>query len=112
MQCGMCGEQNPDNVIKCIHCGENLQGPPAQPPVKVPNYLVPAILVTALCCMPLGVIGIVNAAQVNSKLAAGDYEGAKKASANARMFALIGAIVGFVVTAIYIGLLVAGVIKP
>ncbi len=53
---------------------------------SVQNYLVPAILVTLFCCLPLGIVAIVNAAQVNSKLEAGDYEGAMLASNNAKKF--------------------------
>ena len=43
---------------------------------NVPNYLVPAILVTIFCCLPVGIAAIIQAAQVNGKLQAGDYEGA------------------------------------
>jgi len=48
------------------------------------NYLVQSILVTIFCCLPLGVVGIVFAAQVNSKFAAGDVDGANQASADAK----------------------------
>ena len=42
----------------------------------VPNHLVWAILSTLFCCLPLGIVSIVFAAQVNGKLAAGDVAGA------------------------------------
>lgn len=54
-----------------------------------PNYLVWAILATIFCCLPLGVVSIVYAAQVNSKWHAGDTEGAWLASKNARLWAWI-----------------------
>jgi hypothetical protein len=62
----------------------------------VPNYLVPAILVTLCCCwpLPLGIVAIVYAAQVNSKLNAGDIAGALAASRNARLWILIALVVG------------------
>lgn len=49
-----------------------------------PTYLLPAILTTLLCCLPFGVPALVYAAQVSSKVSAGDLAGAQKASANAR----------------------------
>ena len=60
------------------------------------NWLVEAILVVILCgCgMPFGVAGIVFAAQVNSKLAAGDNEGAEKARREAAKWTKIGFWVG------------------
>jgi Interferon-induced transmembrane protein len=70
-----------------------------QPP---PNYLIPAILVTILCCLPLGVVSIVFATQVNSKYQAGDLTGAQEASKKAKLFAMISAGVGVVVIIIAI----------
>jgi hypothetical protein len=55
---------------------------------KVPNYLIPAII-SALCCLPLGVVAIIFAAQVNGKVAAGDLDGALNASKKAKMFSYI-----------------------
>ena len=49
----------------------------------VPNYLAQAILVT-FCCVPFGIVAIANAAQVNRKLAAGDYAGALNDSNSAK----------------------------
>ncbi len=48
------------------------------------NYLIESILVTILCCLPFGILGIVFASQVNTKFDVGDYEGALKASEEAK----------------------------
>jgi len=55
-------------------------------PANVPNYLIPAILTTLCCCLPFGVVGIVFAAQVNGKLAAGDFAGALRTSNQAKIW--------------------------
>jgi hypothetical protein len=73
------------------------QVPPAQTPPK--NWLVESILVTIFCCLPFGIAGIVFASQVNSKTAAGDYEGALKASQDAAKWTKIGFWIGIVVIA-------------
>jgi len=84
---------------------ENLNMAPPGP--KGPfseNWLVEAILVVILCgCgMPFGVAGIVFAAQVNSKLAAGDVEGAEKARREAAKWTKIGFWVGLGCLILYI----------
>ena len=56
---------------------------------EVPNYLIPAILSTIFCCLPLGVVSIIFATQVNSKVATGDIAGAMEASRKAKMFSFI-----------------------
>jgi hypothetical protein len=56
---------------------------------EVQNYLIPAILATIFCCLPLGVVSIIFATQVNSKLAAGDVAGAMESSRKAKMFMFI-----------------------
>jgi hypothetical protein len=70
-------------------------------PVSIPNYLVHSIVATVLCCLPTGVVGIVYASQVNSKLAGGDIAGAKQASDRARLWSLISLAAGAVFWVIY-----------
>ncbi|MDB6016515.1 MAG: Interferon-induced transrane protein [Pedosphaera sp.] len=69
---------------------------------SVPNYLVQAILCTLCCCLPLGIVAIVYAAQVNGKLQAGDYQGALAASKNAKLWCWIAFGLGIVTNAIII----------
>ncbi len=70
------------------------QMPPSPPPQTIPNYLVQAILVTIFCCLPFGIVAIVYASQVNSALAAGNYQEATEASNKARTWSLVALIVG------------------
>ena len=74
---------------------ENLNMAPPGP--KGPfseNWLVEAILVTILCCLPFGVVGIIFAAQVNTKQQAGDMEGAEKSRGEAAKWTKIGFWIG------------------
>src|SRR5215475_13364623 len=75
--------------------------PPATPSAPVPNYLIPAIL-SAICCFPLGIIGIIFAAQVNGKVAAGDIQGATDASKKAKLFSFIFLGLGILVWGCYL----------
>jgi len=86
MFCPQCGTQNDDHAYQCVSCGQPLR---AQSYESVPNYLVPAILVTVFCCLPFGIVAIVYAAQVNGKAQAGDIAGAQEYSNKAKMWSWI-----------------------
>lgn len=58
----------------------------------VPNNLVWAILSTLLCCLPLGIVSIVYATQVDGLRAAGDIVGARAAADKARFWAILSAV--------------------
>jgi hypothetical protein len=73
---------------------------PGQPQPQISNWLWQSIVCTLCCCLPLGIVGIVFAAQVNGKLAAGDFAGAQEAAGKAKMFTLIGIGVGLVINII------------
>ncbi len=68
----------------------------------IPNYLVQAILVTIFCCLPVGVVSIVYAAQVNGKAAAGDIEGARRDSKSAKTWAWVSFGLGLAAIGIYL----------
>ena len=79
--------------------------PPATPPK---NWLVESILVTLFCCFLPGIPAIIFAAQVNSKWANGDFEGARKASRDAALWTKIAFFIGIGLFIIYIILAVLG----
>ncbi len=111
--CTKCGTQNDDNSYKCVKCGEIL--PQVQPqipaaPVTIPNYLVQSILVTLCCCLPFGIVSIVYAAQVNTKVKAGDIQGALDASGKAKMWCWIGFGTGLVANLIIFAIQFLGIL--
>ena len=75
--------------------------PNMQRPPMPENYLVWAILSTIFCCIPLGIVSIIHSTKVSSAYAAGDYEGALKASKDAKKWAIWGAVAGGVFIVIY-----------
>jgi hypothetical protein len=84
--------------------GQNFGQPPfTGAPVPQPkNWLVESILVTLFCCLPFGIAGIVNAANVNSKYAGGDYAGAEAASKAAGKYTKIGFYCGIALIILYV----------
>ena len=109
MNCLNCGTSNLDTASICVNCGKPLASstphsytPPPPPPSAasygvpppvgeaIPNYLIQSIFITLCCCLPLGIVAIIFAAQVNTRLAANDIAGAREASAKAKMFCWIG----------------------
>ncbi|MDR0939784.1 MAG: CD225/dispanin family protein [Mediterranea sp.] len=116
MYCKKCGAEVADNAVVCGNCGASLlrdsssannqggaaygQGGYSQnfPP---PSYLVWAILTTIFCCLPFGIVSIVNAASVESRFRSGDVQGALRASANAKKWAIAAAISWAVILVIY-----------
>ncbi|MDE6544024.1 MAG: CD225/dispanin family protein [Muribaculaceae bacterium] len=86
---------------------------PQQPGGNVPVYppssnLVWAILSTILCCLPLGIVSIVYAAQVDSEWARGNYQEAYRKSRLARNWAIASACSGLVVSIIYMACVFLG----
>lgn len=73
------------------------------PQPQISNHLVLSIAVTALCCLPFGIAGIVYASQVNTKLALGDIPGAMHSSKQARLFSLIGVAISGGFWILYLG---------
>ncbi len=74
---------------------ENTQRPPK-------SYLAESILVTIFCCLPFGIAGIVNAANVESRFYAGDIQGAQRASAQAKKWTMWSLWSAVIIGVIYI----------
>ena len=124
MFCQACGHENSDEARFCESCGRETPAQAAaggqraqrysrqagggyassgirEPRPHAPNHLVWAILATIFCCVPTGIVAIVYAAQVNGRLDAGDYEGAKRASDSARTWAIVSVALGLISGAIW-----------
>ena len=69
---------------------------PPEPPVVVntntmpKTWLVESILVTIFCCLPFGIIGIVNATKIETLYYSGQYEQALNHSRQAKKWTLWG----------------------
>ncbi len=79
-----------------------LPQPPAyagayQGPV-IPTYLWQAICVTFFCCLPFGIVAIVYASKVDGLRAQGNIAGAMEASKSARLWTIVGAISGLIIS--------------
>jgi hypothetical protein len=88
MYCTACGTSRPEGMNVCPNCGTAAPAFAVQPTIQ--NYLVPAILITLCCFVPAGIVAIVYAAQVNSKLAAGDIVGAQASARLAKIWCWAG----------------------
>ena len=133
MYCPNCGTESDESAKFCRNCGKALPGAEEQVAASnvdtfdtsrasagdipagsygavphIPNYLVQAILVTVLCCLPAGIVSIVYAAQVNGKVAAGDIAGAREASQKAKTWMWISLGVGLGLGILYFLLMVVG----
>ena len=105
------GQDRPASAAEATTGSQHQAGPPfTYDPVQpyVNNYLAQAILVTIFCCLPLGIVAIVFAAQVNGKLASGDYAGAVSTSNTAKLLCWISFGIGLAVIVLWIGVLCVG----
>ncbi len=75
---------------------------PEQP--MPPTYLVWAVIMTVICCLPAGVVAIIYSTQVSSKYYAGDMEGARRSSERAQIWIIVSFVVGVLVQSLYLPL--------
>jgi len=93
-------QNNPDERV--YPYGENHASTPPPPPSQEPpvdditplkpsNWLWQSIVVTILCCIPfpLGIVGIIYAARVDSLYVSGRYQEAERSAQKAKMWTLI-----------------------
>lgn len=76
--------------------------PTTPPPARPKNWLVESILVTILCCLPFGIVGIIYAAGVNSKYDSGQYTDALESSRQAGKWTKIGFFSGIAIGVLYL----------
>lgn len=91
-----------------------------QPPVSIPytppypdlppkNWLLESILITIFCCLPLGIVGIINATKVETLWQTGNKDASIKASKEAAKWVKIGFFVGIACIGLYMLLVLFGV---
>ena len=73
--------------------------------------MVGAILTAIFCCQVGGIVAIVYAAQVNSKLASGDIEGARASSKTASTWIAVNIIIGLIGGLLYVIFAVVGALS-
>lgn len=89
------------------------QFPPSTPgdlqagqPVNATTPLILSIVCTVLCCLPLGIVGIVFSAMAMSANGSGEYTKAADLAGKGRLFSLIGIGIGAVFVIGYVLLVV------
>ena len=108
--CPYCGQPNYSFSMFCGNCRRELRrdaygrrsssdssssyhkAGPAAPAIS--NHLGKAILVTLFCFWPAGIVSIVFAARVNSKIRKGDMRGALRSSQKAKIWACVAFALG------------------
>lgn len=124
--CPSCGANSHQDAVICIKCGIQLEARNLSqyqnsqfqiPPntnsdifrnISIPKtWLAESILVTLFCCMPFGIVGIVNASKVESRYNSGDTEGAIRASEEAKKWTTLGFWIGLSLAIIYIVVMAA-----
>lgn len=113
MNCPNCNQPLPSETSAfCPGCGARIgaeaaaapqpqtqavQGVPVQ---TVPSHLALGIISTLCCCLPLGIVSIVYAAQVSNLVAAGNIAAAEEASRKAKFWGILSVAIGAVGTVI------------
>lgn len=86
------------------------QIPRANSGIMPKTWFVPSILATIFCCLPFGIIGIINATKVESLYKSGDIAGSIEASENAGKWTKYAVLTGLIVGVLYFVLTFAGIL--
>lgn len=74
----------------------------------VESHMAKAILSTLFCCLPLGVVAIINASRVSTALSNGNDQEAREYSAKADKWGNVSIVVGLIVGVLYFFIGLAG----
>ena len=74
------------------------------------NHLVKAILITLFCCLPFGIVAIINSSKVDSAFASGNIDEAQRLSNEADKWANYGLWTGLIVGVLYFILVFTGTV--
>jgi Interferon-induced transmembrane protein/GYF domain 2 len=81
--------------------------PPAPTPA-IPDYLPWSIAATLLCCLPAGIAAIYYSVKANSARATGNFDVARQQAQVARKWLIAAAVIGIVLTIVYLIIVVVG----
>lgn len=95
INCPECGKEISSTAPSCTYCGKQIN-------ICPPTHLAKAIIVTILCCWPLGIPAIVFASKVNTAFLSGQFEYAAESSRKANKWANISIGCGIAFWVIYI----------
>ena len=119
MFCPRCSAQLPDNSQFCGVCGAQLNAPNVGNPyasapgqygygapnpqiTSIPDYLVWNILGTILCCLPIGIGGIIASARTSGAKNRGDYEAAIRSSSTAKTYMIVNIVLSAILIVLYV----------
>lgn len=107
--------KNLSDLNSLFYAAESFQAPvsipytPPLPGVAPKNWLVESIIVTILCCLPFGIVAIINATKVETLWNTGQHDAALKASQEAGKWVKIGVITAVVLWGLYFILIIFGI---
>lgn len=103
MYCKECGNPLSDLASVCPNCGAPVNSVPTDNSQKIcpETHLTRAIILTILCCLPLGIPAIVYAAGVENAFYSGNYNLAVEKSKKAEKLCDITLIFGIIYLVIY-----------
>jgi hypothetical protein len=81
--------------------------PPAPTPA-IPDYLPWSVAATLLCCLPAGIAAIYYSVKANSARTTGNFDLARQQAQVARKWLIAAAVIGIVLTIVYLIIVIVG----
>ena len=72
-----------------------------QAPMMPNTWFIPSLLITILCCMPLGLVGLAYSLKVEPRYFAGEYLMAEDAASKAKIWSIVGLCLGLLFWGFY-----------